>query len=489
MSDNETTAAGWYEATRVASPQRPRLNFDLDVDVCVIGAGLAGLTVAREIARRGWSVAVLEANRVALAASGRNTGFVLPGFGESADNIVERVGLDHAKELWALSEQGVDYVRRAIEKTGMPDVDPVDGWLHVSKTDNDKAIRNEVERLRWIGANVEYWPTERVRDVLPNPRYFNALYFPGALHIHPLNYALGLAADAERHGARIFEETPVNAIDPAGVRKRIETQSGRVRSAHVVLACNVLLGDLMPRLAATLLPISTFVLVTEPIARLADVVRYRGAVSDTNRADNHYRIVGGDRLQWSGRMRVWAADPRWVGRGLIADIKRNFPDLGNVEIAHLWRGTLGRAIHRMPQIGEIERGLWVASGFGGHGLNTTAMGGELVACGIVEADQTWRLFAPYELVWAGGMLGRALAQGIYWGSRPIERVEQGLSRYRERARTRRRERLAARNGNGSEYAPVAAEPAAPPSGESPASQPERRKFRGKRRNAPAVPPE
>ena len=477
MSDNETTAAGWYEATRVASPQRPRLNFDLDVDVCVIGAGLAGLTVAREIARRGWSVAVLEANRVALAASGRNTGFVLPGFGESADNIVERVGLDHAKELWALSEQGVDYVRRAIEKTGMPDVDPVDGWLHVSKTDNDKAIRNEVERLRWIGANVEYWPTERVRDVLPNPRYFNALYFPGALHIHPLNYALGLAADAERHGARIFEETPVNAIDPAGVRKRIETQSGRVRSAHVVLACNVLLGDLMPRLAATLLPISTFVLVTEPIARLADVVRYRGAVSDTNRADNHYRIVGGDRLQWSGRMRVWAADPRWVGRGLIADIKRNFPDLGNVEIAHLWRGTLGRAIHRMPQIGEIERGLWVASGFGGHGLNTTAMGGELVARGIVEADQTWRLFAPYELVWAGGMLGRALAQSIYWGSRPIERVEQGLSRYRERARTRRQARLAARNGQGLGQSPGhdrPAEPAvsAPPSSEPPPATPE-----------------
>ena len=70
----------------------------------------------------------------------------------------------------------------------------------------------------------------------------------------------------------------------------------------------------------------------------------------------------------------------------------------------------------MPQIGEIERGVWVASGFGGHGLNTTAMGGELVARGIVESDQTWRLFAPYELVWAGGVLGRALAQGIYWGS-------------------------------------------------------------------------
>jgi len=491
MSEGESTAAGWYEATRVASPQRPRLNFDLDVDVCVIGAGLAGLTVAREVARRGWSVAVLEANRVAWAASGRNTGFVLPGFGESADGIVERIGLDHAKELWALSEQGVDYVRRAIEETGMPGADPVAGWLHVSKADNDSAIRNEVERLRWIGANVEYWDAARVREVLPNPRYFNALHFPGALHIHPLNYALGLAADAEKHGARIFEETPVTAIDPAGVRKRIETQAGRVRAGHVVLACNVQLGDLMPRLAATLLPITTFVLVTEPIGpRLAAVIGWRGAVSDTNRADNHYRIVGGDRLQWSGRMRAWQADPRWVRRGLIADIHRNFPDLGKVEIAHLWRGTLGRAIHRMPQIGEIERGLWVASGFGGHGLNTTAMGGELVARGIFEADQTWRLFAPYELVWAGGMLGRALAQGIYWGSRPIERVEQGLSRYRERARTRRRERLAARNGNGSGHdQPGEPTVAAPPSGEQPAGMPERRKFRGKRGKAPAAPPE
>jgi glycine/D-amino acid oxidase-like deaminating enzyme len=494
MSDNETIAPGWYEATRVASPQRPRLNVDLDVDVCVIGAGLAGLTVAREVAKRGWSVAVLEANRVAWAASGRNTGFVLPGFGESADNIVERIGLDHAKELWALSEQGVDYVRRAVEETGMPGVDMGAGWLHISKTDNDREIRNEVERLRWIGANVEFWDAARVREVLPNPRYFNALHFPGALHIHPLNYALGVAADAEAHGARIFEETPVTAIDPAGVRKRIETQSGRVRAGHVVLACNVQLGELMPRLAATLLPITTYVLVTEPLGpRLASVISWHGAVSDTNRADNHYRIVGGanpseQRLQWSGRMRAWDADPRWVRRGLAADIRRNFPDLGKVEIAHLWSGTLGRSIHRMPQIGEIERGLWVASGFGGHGLNTTAMGGELIARGIVETDQTWRMFAPYELVYAGGKFGRALAQGIYWGSRPVERVEQGLARYRERARMRRQQRLAARNGHSAPPEPIVS---APPTGEPPAGMAERRKHRGKRRKEtpPAAAPE
>lgn len=445
---NETLPSTWYETTRVARPERSRLSFDLDVDVCVIGAGLAGLTVARELAQRGWSVVILEAGQVGWAASGRNVGFVLPGFGADIEDIVERVGLDHAKQLWALSEQGVDYVRRTIADTQMPGVDPVPGWLHISQTDRADRVRADVERLRWIGADVEFWPTERVREVLPNPRYFNATHVNNAFHIHPLNYTLGLAGLAEQAGARIFEETPATAIDPAGVRKRIATPGGLVRASHVVLAGNVHLGALMPRLAATLLPITTFVLVTEPLgAQLDEVIRYRGAVSDTSRADNHYRIVGGAngerRLQWSGRMRAWEADPRWIGRGLLGDIKRNFPALGHVEVAHLWRGTLGRTVHRMPQIGEIERGVWVASGFGGHGLNTTAMAGDLIARGIVDADQSWRLFAPYELVWAGGRLGAAVAQGIYWASRPAERAAQAFARQREKARARKKARLAA----------------------------------------------
>jgi gamma-glutamylputrescine oxidase len=437
MSDRESTIDSWYEATRVASQDRGRLNYELDIDVCVVGAGLAGLTVAREIAKRGWSVAVLEAGRIAWAASGRNSGFVLPGFHEDMDTIIERIGLDHAKQLYALSVEGVDYVRRTIEETGMAGVNPVPGWLHISKTEDDDTIRTRAERLRWTGAAVEAWPAARVRERLPNPRYFGALHYPNAFHIHPLNYALGLAEDAEKAGVRIFEESPALSIDPSGVRKRIDTPNARVRAAHVVLAANVHLGELMPQLAATLLPITTYVLVTEPIPVLNEVIRYQGAISDTERADNHYRVIDGNRLQWGGRVRLWDAEPRLIGRSLVGDIKRNFPALGEVTAAHLWRGTLGRAVHRMPQLGAIEPGLWVASGFGGHGLNTTAMAGELIARGIVENDETWRLFAPYELVWAGGKLGRVLAQGLYWGSRPLARAEQEFARYRESARERR----------------------------------------------------
>lgn len=450
MSEHDSTAETWYEATRVAAPERPQLNFDLDVDVCVVGAGLAGLTVAREVARRGWSVAVLEANRVGWAASGRNTGFVLPGFNQDIDGMLERIGLDHTKRLWALSEQGLGYVRNTIAETGMPGVAPVDGWLHVSKTDDSgKESRAYVERLRWIGGNVEAWSAERVRGVLPNRRYFSAVHYPTAFHIHPLNYALGLAAAAEAAGARIFEHTPAVSIDPSGVRKRIVTPHARARAPHVVLAGNVHLGALLPELAATLVPVTTFVMVSEPIGeRLSEVIRYRGAVSDGERADNHYRIVGdkqsGERLQWSGRMRAWEANPRKFARALIGDIRRAYPELGAVEVAHLWRGTLGRSVHRMPQIGELEPGQWVASGFGGHGLNTTAMAGELIARGIVEKDDTWRLFAPYELVWAGGLAGRALAQTLYWTRSSGDKVAQTMAQRRARSRERKAARQAAR---------------------------------------------
>src|SRR5882672_8066966 len=252
-SERASYAPSWYTATMVPAPERGPLTFDLDVDVCVVGAGLAGLTIAREIARRGWSVAVLETRRIAGNASGRNDGFVLPGFAESMDKIVSRVGLDHAKALWALSEMGLKYVRTTIAETRMPDIAPVAGWLKVSKVDNGDEVLAAVRLYgQELGADIEGWPTERVREVLNSNHYFHAMHWPRAFHIHPLNYALGLADAAEAAGARIFENSPALSIDVEGVRKRIATPSARVRASHIVLACNVHLASLMPRIAGTL---------------------------------------------------------------------------------------------------------------------------------------------------------------------------------------------------------------------------------------------
>jgi gamma-glutamylputrescine oxidase len=448
-SEPTAYAPTWYTATMVPARERGRLTFDLDVDVCVIGGGLAGLTTAREIARRGRSVALLESNRIAWNASGRNDGFVLPGFAGSMDRIVSRVGLDHAKALWALSEMGLKYVSTAIAQARMPGVAPVAGWLKVSKLDNCERLVADLELYRQeLGADVEGWPTERVRDVLRSDHYFHARHWPHAFHIHPLNYALGLAEAAEAAGVRIFEETPALSIDIEGVRKRIATPSARVRAGHIVLACSVHLGALVAsHIVGTLIPVWTNVLVTRPLGpRLAEAIGYRGAVSDSDLANSHYRVVGGDRLLWSGHPITWEGDPHRFVKPMQADIAAIYPQLGTVEVEHVWSGVLGSPLHRMPQLGELSPGLWLASGFGGHGINTTAMGGVVLAQAIVEGDDTWRLFAPFELVWAGGRVGRAAMQAYYWWCNARERFEARQARQREQEYRRARELAALRAG-------------------------------------------
>jgi gamma-glutamylputrescine oxidase len=422
----------WYAATTIAAVERPGLTVDIDVDVCVVGGGLAGLTVAREVARRGWSVAVLEAKRVAWNASGRNCGFVLPGFAQSAEKIVERVGLEHAKALWSLAQAGVDYVRRSIKETGMSDVDPINGWIEVSKVDDPDALLSQVSLLgQEFGVEIEGWQTEQVREVLKSQSYFHAIHYPKAFHIHALNYARGLASAAEREGVRIFEDTAALAFDPAGVRKRVTTPTARVRSAHIVLAGNVHLGNLSPRVADTLIPVTTYVAVTAPLGeRLADAVSFRGAVSDSHFADNHYRVVGGDRLMWAGGLTTWSGDPNPFGRRFERQINEIYPQLGQVAIDYVWSGEMGYAVHRMPLIGELSQGVWLATGFGGHGINTAAMAGELIARAVVDGDDTWKQFLPYALV-PSGHLGRAAAQIAHWSRRGRERLMTRLARRRK----------------------------------------------------------
>ena len=326
-------------------------------------------------------------------------------------------------------------MQNTIAAEGAAGIDPQPGWLYVAKSDNGEELLHYGELLGQLGCDVEYWPTERVRAFLHSERYFQAIHFLRAFSIHPLNYALALAAAAERDGARIFENTPALSIDPAGVRKRIVTPHARLRADQVVLAGNVELRGLMPRLAATLIPMTTYVITTQPIgARLGEAVAYRGAVSDTDLADNHYRIVGGDRLMWSGRVTVWQRDAQHYVRALTGDIEKTFPQLGPVAAEFAWAGTLGNTVHRMPQIGELGPGVWLLSGFGGHGLNTTALAGNLIARAVVDGDQTWRQFTPFELVWAGGVLGRAAAQMRVWLKRLTEAAAERSARGPQRNR-------------------------------------------------------
>src|SRR4029079_12434033 len=114
-------------------------------------------------------------------------------------------------------------------------------------------------------------------------RYFHGIYFPKAFQIDGRKYLHGLAAQARRAGARIFEDTPVVSIDPSGIRKRIVTPSARLRASHIVLAGNIHLGTPLRRLSRTVRARWRYAAVTEPLGdRLADAITFQGSVTDSD---------------------------------------------------------------------------------------------------------------------------------------------------------------------------------------------------------------
>lgn len=424
---------------------RPRLAFNLDVDICVVGGGLAGLTAAREAAKKGASVVVLESHRIGWNASGHNLGTVMPGFGVPVADIIDRIGYDNTRELWKMSQEGADYVRAAATDESMRDVALSDGALEVSNVDVGEQLIGRLQTLSEdFATEVEGWQIDRVRESLKTKRYFHAIHYPKAFQVDGRQYVYGLATLAEKAGVRIFEDTPVVSIDPAGIRKRVVTPSAKLRCSHIILAGNVHLGSPAQRLTATLLPTWRYAALTAPLgARLAEAIAYRGSVMDTDGVDQ-FRIVDGDRLLWSSRETTWQGDARRYGRIIRNRIATIFPALGKPEIAETWSGVFGQTVHGMPQIGELQDGLWVLSGFGRQGLNTTAMGGDLVARSILWGDDRWRLLSPFELVWAGGSAGRVAGQAFHTWSRSQSTARGALSRMRERSRARSAARERAR---------------------------------------------
>jgi glycine/D-amino acid oxidase-like deaminating enzyme len=425
--------------------ERQRLAFDLDADICVIGAGLAGLTVALEAARLGASVAVLEGRHVGWNASGHQLGTVMPGYGLPIGDLIARVGFEDARELWSLSRLGADCVRANATEDLIPGIALSEGALEVSNVDVGDQL---ISRLQMLGEDfeteVEGWQVERVRDELKTGRYFHGMYYPKAFQIDGRKYVHGLADLARRAGARIFEDTPVVSIDPSGIRKRIVTPSARLRASHIVLAGNIHLGAPLKRLSETLLPVWRYAGVTAPLGeRLAEAVTFQGSVTDSDGVD-HFRIVDGDRLMWASPETTWSARPQRFAGAIARRIRTIFPQLGKVEIAEVFGGAMGQTVHGMPQIGQLRRGLWVASGFGRQGLNTSAIAGQLIARSILWGDDRWRLFSPFELVWAGGPTGRVAGQIVGMWERGSSAAAGALARHRERTRAQERIREARR---------------------------------------------
>ena len=178
---------------------------------------------------------------------------------------------------------------------------------------------------------------------------------------------------------------------------------GATACPHIVLCGNVHLGA---PLVAVGNAVADGICGVRPLGeRLAQAITFPESVADSDGID-HFRIVDGDRLMWASPETTWGARPKRFGSAIQRRINTVFPRLGKVAISDVFGGAMGTTVHGMPQVGQLRKGLWVASGFGRHGIGTSAMGGLLLARSILWGDERWRLFSPFELVWAGGPTGR-----------------------------------------------------------------------------------
>jgi gamma-glutamylputrescine oxidase len=417
----------WYDATAEQGDSFDHLSGGRDVDCCVIGGGFAGLTTALELARAGRSVVLLEADRIANGASGRNGGFVSNGFSEGFEAVAKTVGLDGARSLHALSREGREYVRDTIARHE-PSIKTGDGMLVMQRHGDHKGLHAHGAWMNsQAGEDLEFLDVTRLGAHVETPVYKSGLFSPSAFHIHPLRYALLLGRLAKAAGAVVCEMSAAQSVQRSGDNFNVLCAHGAVKAKQVVYCVSSLDPRLFPATGRALLPIATYIAVTEPLQQ-AQPVRSTVALADTRRAGNYFRKLPDGRLLWGAHITTRVSQPANLGARMQGDIVSVFPQLKDVRIDYHWAGLMGYALHKMPLIGTDGAGQWFATGFGGHGLNTTAMAGNLVARAISAGDDRFRQFAAFGPKWAYGPLGRAGVQASYWWMQIKDRLDERKTR-------------------------------------------------------------
>jgi gamma-glutamylputrescine oxidase len=424
----------YYHALAPEVPARPPLEGVVEAEIGIVGAGLAGLATALSLAERGRSAVVLEARQVGAGASGRNGGMVSAGFAAPTRLLEHAVGPVAAASLMAFSREAMTLMRVRIERHAIA-CHPVAGVVIASWFDDATSLAAEVDDLnRRFGMRLEFWPRDRLRALYPSPRYWDGMFDPEGFHLDPLALSRGYARATEALGARVFEGSPAVRLERSGTRWRLATPHGAVLAERVVLCQSAYAPRLVPALGRATLPVFTYVIVTAPLeGRHAGVIRAPYAVYDNRFATGYYRLLPDGRLLWGGRIST-REQPRDLAATMRADLALVYPQLADVAVEYAWSGRMGFARHKMPLIRELAPGLWVNSCFGGHGLNTTTLGGELVASALAEGDRRWKLLAPFAPRWVGGAFGPLAAQAIYGRNRLHDAARAFWHHRRERRR-------------------------------------------------------
>jgi gamma-glutamylputrescine oxidase len=390
----------YYEA----SVTRPACSLPLCektvADVCVIGGGYAGVSAALELAQRGYSVVLLEAQRIGWGASGRNGGQVIVGFGDDGECAIEKqFSREDARRAWDVSVEGIALLRARILQYGI-DCEWRPGYLSLSvKPRKSEALRRWMDHvtadyehpLRWIG------PGE-IGEWLASQRFHSAVHDATSGHLHPLKYCLGLGEAARAAGVRIHENSAAFHV-ARGERPLVKTAQGECRCNFVVLAGNVYLGeygdDIAPEVAARIMPVGTYMIATEPMEKIrADaLMKDRPAASDTNFVLDYFRLSADNRLLFGGADSYSGAAPRDLITRIRSSMLNVFPQLGDLAIKHAWGGFVDITMNQAPNFGRLGSNIYYLHGFSGHGVALAGMAGKLVAESIAGQAERFDLFA------------------------------------------------------------------------------------------------
>ncbi|AIO99507.1 oxidoreductase [Burkholderia pseudomallei] len=380
---NQPHAASYYAATVNDTTRHPPLEGTIDADVCVIGAGLTGISAALNLAERGHSVAVLEASKVGWAASGRNGGQLIGGFACGIDAFEPYLNADEIRLVWDMGLETLAIAKERIAKHAI-DCAFVPGYLSAANKprDVDALRRSRDEAARRFGyTRLRYVERDALAQYVQSNRYLGGLFDPDSGHLHPLNYTLGLARAAVASGARIHEDSAVTRIASEAGGHVVSTARGAVRARFVVLACNAFLGALAPALSRKIMPVGTYVIATEPLgeARARALMPAQAAICDSRFALDYFRPTPDARLLWGGKVSYSTLEPRKLADAMRRDMLKTFPQLADVTIEHAWGGFVDITMNRAPHFGRLTPTVYFAQGFSGHGVNTTGLAGKLIA--------------------------------------------------------------------------------------------------------------
>lgn len=390
-------APSYYAASAHPQPARPPLATDIQVDVCIIGAGYTGLSAGLHLVEAGFSVAILESAFVGWGASGRNGGQIVNSYSRDLDVIERQYGETTAQALGEMAFEGNRIIRERIAKYQI-DCDLKNGGLFAAL--NPKQMGHlTAKQLLWTRyghTQLELLDQTAMQNAVASDRYIGGLLDHSGGHLHPLNLTLGEAAAFESLGGVIYEQSPVIEIIRGAALKtsQIKTAQGSVRCDFVIVACNAYLGDLVPELAAKTMPCGSQIVATEPLGDLArTLIPSDYCVEDCNFLLDYYRISSDQRLLYGGGVTYGARDLAHIEAVIVPNLLLTFPQLAGVKIDYAWTGNFSLTLSRLPQIGRLGDTIYYSQGCSGHGVTYTHLAGRLLAEAIRGQTQRFDAFA------------------------------------------------------------------------------------------------